>query len=142
MTASGIRSDVTQFITNYGQSVRFRYFTPTFITGSYDDQVTWAQSGTDTWVSGQVQPFDATRSTQDAILLQQGLARVGDVKLYVAGTVQSSGTFSVGIGSGATVSAVYAAVENGIVEGPLIGEGVAYKKITLRPMTGSTFYGG
>ena len=57
----------------WGTQVRFKYFTRTFPGGGsyYDDDLILAQSGTDLWISGVVQPIDSTEGSEQ-LLLEQG----------------------------------------------------------------------
>ena len=58
ITASGLRNDVNQIISNYGQLIRFKYYNASGANSSYDDDVTLVQSGTSLWISGLVIPID------------------------------------------------------------------------------------
>lgn len=100
VTASGLRAEFNSVISSYGTIIRFKYYTVSGTTGSYDDARTLTQSGTDFWTSGMFQRVGKTSS--DAILLEQGRVLLDDSKLYVAGTVNTSGTWQVGVGSPTT----------------------------------------
>lgn len=135
---SGLRLNAQDFIKQYGESVRFRYFSVSGGSAGYDDNVTLTTSGTDTWVSGLAQPFDLRRGAQEAILSQQGKVFHADLKLYVDGTVVTSGTFRVGIGSANPPTSEYAVVDPGVIYSPSVNGGITYKKLIMRRLaTGS-----
>ena len=134
MGVAGITtSEATALINTEGQSIRFRYFDTTFKAGSYDDDITLVRSGTDTWVSGLVQPLGQS----EANLLQQGLLKRDDLKVYVDGTVVTSGTWKVGIG-GSPPAGEYALAEDNMVDSPFVNGSLTYQKMFLRQIpTGS-----
>ncbi len=82
----------------YGQQIRFRYY-DVFFTGEYDDDVTLTQSGNDYWTSGVVLPISNSRGSSDAVLLEQGKILTNDTKLYIDGSINTSGTWKLGLGS-------------------------------------------
>ena len=130
VTLSEIRSDVDGIINDYGNQVRFQYFSVSFGAGSYfDNAQTLTQSGTDFWTSGLIQPVGGTDSSEDAILLEQGRIKKSDKKIYFNGAISTSGTFKVGIGS--PVQEEYAVIPEGITAWP-VGSGIAYKKVFMR----------
>ena len=132
-----IGSEFVQVINTYGRRVRFRYFTYTYPgAGSYyDDDLTLTQSGTDSYVSGLILPVNAAKSSQDAYLMEQGRIIMNDSKLYVDGTVSTSGLFRVGLGS--PPAGEYGLVEGGVITWPMLGSPI-YKRLYLRVLpTGS-----
>lgn len=136
ITASGIRINVNQMI-NHGKRIRFKYFNSTYPgAGSYyDDDLTLTQAGDDYWTSGLIQPIDQTRGSIDAVLVEQGRLLNNDSKIYVLGTVNTSGLWRVGVGSPPTTE--YAIVPEGIIPYPINNE-IVYKKLYVRILnTGS-----
>jgi len=124
-------------ILKHGDRVRFRYFNRTYPGGGsyYDDDLTLTQSGTDLYVSGIVFPLDHTDGSTDQILLAQGRIVNDDRRLYIAGSIQTSGLWRVGIGS--PPAREYAQIENGTFIWPIEGTNI-YKKIYIRNLpTGS-----
>jgi len=128
--------DFAQII-QFGQRIRVRHFDVAFPGGGsyFDDDLTLTQSGTDLFISGILQPMDATEGSNEAILMEQGKMLQADAKLYIAGSIDTSGTFRIGLGSPPGLE--LAPVDNGII--PWSVEGVnIYKKIYLRVLpTGS-----
>ena len=134
--ADELFTDVQNTINEYGNPVRMRYFNKAFVTGSYDDQITLTQSGTDTWISGLVQPIG--KSEQH--LVQQGLLLTNDLVMYVDGGINVSGTWRVGIGSASPPTGEFVPLENNLVNSPNINGSVMYRMLFLRRIpTGSIF---
>lgn len=124
-----------------GGPIRFRYFSvSTPGAGSYyDDDITLAQSGADLWISGVVQPLKGGAFSQDGILLQQGLVKENDLRLYVAGSIDTSTTGSTTwkVGLGSPVRDDYSLTGEG-VQGWEVGGVTVYKKMFIsRLLTGS-----
>ena len=128
-------------ILNYGEPIRFKYYTSTQnATDYYDDDVTLTQSGTNTWCSGLVQPIDQTRGSADAFLLQQGKVLMNDSKLYVLGSVQTSGLGPIKVGLGSPNFEEYQFIDNGVIQWVVNGSPI-YKKLYIRYLTGGSFIG-
>lgn len=132
-------SEFATVISTYGRIVRFRYFTYTYPgAGSYyDDDLTLTQSGTDSYVSGVVLPINGKQGSADAYLMEQGRILMNDSKLYVQGTVNTSGLFRVSVGSpplGSPTSSEYGLVEGGAVTWPMLGSPI-YKRLYIRYLT-------
>ncbi|MFW9852869.1 MAG: hypothetical protein ACFFDS_08000 [Candidatus Thorarchaeota archaeon] len=105
-----------------GQKVRIKYYDVSYGAGSYyDDDVTLSQSGDDLWISGVILPISNTRGSSDAVLLEQGKILMSDTKLYIDGTISTSGTIKVGLGSYSNMSGC---------EYSLLGEGVTKWKVS------------
>ncbi len=91
----------------YGEQIRFRYFNVGYGAGSYyDDDVQLSISGNDFWTSGIVLPINGGRGSSDAVLLEQGKILMEDTKLYVDGSINTSGTWKIGLGSNGVGSPV------------------------------------
>jgi len=127
----------------YGEQVRFKYYNTSFGAGSsYDDDTTLSQSGTDTWISGIVQPISSNQYSSDALLLQQGKILKDDKKLYVAGDVQTSGLGPVKIGlNGSPTTEQYRILEDGQVTEWGVNGSLIYKKVYLKYLTNGSFVG-
>ena len=92
--ADGLFTSLQSTINNFGENIRFRYFTGSIQAGSYDDQIVYYKSGNDFWVSGLVQPI----GKGEAYLVQQGKLFTNDMKVYFDSSVPLSGIWRVGIG--------------------------------------------
>lgn len=138
--ANELYSEVKQIL-NYGESIRFKYYTVIHnSTDYYDDDITLIQSGTDTWCSGLIQPIDQTRGSADAFLLQQGKVLMNDSKLYVLGSVQTSGLGQIKVGIGSPNFEEYEFIDNGVIQWVVNGSPI-YKKIYVRFLTNGSFIG-
>ena len=71
--------------------------------------------------------------TQDAVLMQQGKLLNNDRRLYVAGSVDTSGLWKLGIGS--PTGDEYSLATDGGVTAWSIADTDIYKKIYLRRLT-------
>ena len=135
-------SDVTSWqnafqstLNRNSDKVRLRYFTATIAAGSYDDTQVLTKSGTDLWISGQVQPVNDTQGSNDAVLLEQGKIKTSDKKIYIKGEHDTSGTIKFGVGSPTPVE--HSLIEDGVIAWSIDGT-IIYKKIFLRELaTGS-----
>jgi|SRR3990167_2391812 len=118
----------------YGTLVRFKYFNVAFPGGGsyYDDNVTLTQSGSDLWISGLVFPINSKQGSFDAVLLEQGKVRQNDSRLYINGSIGTSGTFQVGIGS--PPAREYSVLPEGITAWESQGTTI-FKKVYLRELS-------
>jgi hypothetical protein len=95
--STDLRKEVDGFLSN-GNQIRFKYFTTFYEEDDYDNPNT-IQSGTDLWCSGLIFPINLNKGSSDAVFLQQGLILPGDRRIYVNGSVNTSGIFRIGVGS-------------------------------------------
>ena len=112
------RTEVDSAIENFGELCRIRYFTEAFTDANYDE-ATLTISGTDYWISGFPQPLSLSatrggRSSTEAQLLEQGDLLSSDTKLYLAGSINVSGTMRIGIGSRASNMEEYSVLQEGV----------------------------
>lgn len=138
VTAANLRTSLNEAI-RYGDKCRVRYYSRTFNTGSYDDDFAITRSGTELWVSGLLMPIDSNRGSIDAILVEQGRLLLNDVKLFVEGSLDTSGIIKIGLGS-PTPNEEYSMVPEGINAYNLLGS-IIYKKVYLRVLQGGSFIG-
>ena len=138
VTAAEMRTDVDNILQN-GEVVRFRYFNISGATANYDDDVTLTQSGSDIYTSGLIQPINDPTSSFEARLVQEGRLTTNDFRLYINGTVQTSGLLKVSIGSPTFVNS-YALLDDG-VQNWTIGQESVYKKLLLRFLTNGSLQG-
>ena len=123
-------------VQKYGQLVRLKYFNSSFGAGSYyDDDEVLTQSGTDLWISGVVQPIDQSRGSNDAGLIEQGELLSNDTKLYIEGTIGTSGALKIGLGS--PPSNEYSIIDKGVVSWSVNDEPIVKKVYIRRLTTGS-----
>ena len=114
----------------YGEQIRFRYFHVGYGAGSYyDDDVILTVSGDDFWTSGVVLPISNSRGSSDAVLLEQGKILTNDTKLYIDGSINTSGTWKLGLGSNKVGSPVPI-----IGEYSLLSEGVTKWDVNATPV--------
>ena len=130
----------------YGEQIRFRYFNVGYGAGSYyDDDVTLTISGNDFWTSGVVLPISNSRGSSDAVLLEQGKILMSDTKLYIDGSINTSGTWKLGLGSNGTGSPVpitgeYSLLSEGIMKWDVNATPIL-KKIFIRKLLTGSFIG-
>lgn len=137
------RKDFNNALKEWGQIVRFRYFTMSGADTGYDDNVSLTKSGNDYFCSGVIQPIDKGLSnSNEAVLVQQGLLKNDDLRLYVGGVVNTSGTWRLGLGgSPAPGTHEYGlAINNGVIDWDSQGTTV-YKKIYLRNLVNGSIVG-
>lgn len=122
---------------NYGQQIRIKYYNTIYV-GEYDDDISLTQSGTDLWTSGIVLPINQSRGSNDAILLEQGKLLSNDTKLYVQGTVNTSGIIKIGLGS--PVTGEYSLLSDGVIKYS-VNQVNVLKKVYLRLLTNGSLVG-
>jgi len=122
----------------YGQQIRFRYFNVGLDSGDYyDDDVTLTRSGIDFWTSGVVLPISNSRGSSDAVLLEQGKILMNDTKLYIEGTINTSGIWKLGLGSADSNNSQYSLLSEGVTKWD-VNEMPILKKLYVRKLpTGS-----
>ncbi len=129
--ATGLFVDAQSFINNNGENIRFCFFDTTHASGNvYDDDVTLAKSGNDINVSGLVQPLNSN----EAQLLQQGALLTDNLKVYVAGNTELSGTWKLGIG-GSPPANEYSLSEKNVTYSPFVNGSIIYKKLFVTRLT-------
>jgi len=137
--SSPIRDEVKGLINKYGQIVRIKYYTATYTSGAYDDDVTLSESGTALWTSGLALPITAPRGSSEAELLEQGRILRSDKKLYLPGDVDTSGVY-VKIGLGSPPAEEYSILPEGVLSYDITGSSV-YKKCYIRVLPAGSFIG-
>ena len=123
---------------NYGQIVRFKYYTGSGANTGYDDDITLVQSGSLVWTSGLIQPIDQKRGSFDSVLMEQGKIQQNDSKLYIDGTISTSGIVKIGLGS--PVTEEYTILELGVNNHNIGGQNV-YKKVYIRNLSTGSIVG-
>ena len=134
--ASELHSTVKAVVNTNGTSARFRYYTMTDTGSYYDDSYSYVQSGVDVWISGLQQPIKGAEGSSEARLIQQGELTTNDSRLYVLGTINTSGA-AIKIGLGSPNTKQFSLLGKGIESWPL-GNEIVYKKMFIRELpTGS-----
>ena len=137
VTVDSLRYDFQEAL-EYGERIRFKYYTQALTGSYYDDAVTLTQSGANLFTSGLVRPIDSLKGSYESVLVQQGRLLDNDIILYVDGNVQTSGTFKFGVGS--PNYREHSIIENGIIAHTIHGE-IVYKKIYGRLLTNGSLTG-
>ena len=123
----------------FGQLCRIKYYNVGYGAGSYyDDDVSYSQSGTDLWISGVILPISNSRGSSDAVLLEQGLIKTNDTKLYIEGEVSTSGTIKIGLGN--PIDDEYSLLSEGVMKWD-VNEVPILKKLFIRRLTNGSFIG-
>ena len=123
----------------FGQLCRIKYYNIGYGAGSYyDDDVSYSQSGTDLWISGVILPISNSRGSSDAVLLEQGLIKTNDTKLYIEGEVSTSGTIKIGLGN--PIDDEYSLLSEGVMKWD-VNEVPILKKLFIRRLTNGSFIG-
>jgi len=123
----------------FGQQLRIKYYNVGFGAGSYyDDDVALTQSGVDYWASGVILPIANARGSSDAVLLEQGKILMNDTKLYIDGSINTSGTIKIGLGSYSNMSGCeYSLLSEGVMKWE-VNDTDILKKLYIRTLlTGS-----
>lgn len=137
---SDFQTGVSEAIT-FGQPIRIKYFN-IIINGSYyDDDVSLTQSGSNYWTSGVILPLSETRGSSDSVLMEQGKLLTGDLKLYVDGSVPTSGLLKIGLGSYTNMSGCeYSLLSEGITKWDVNATAIL-KKLYIRKLTNGSLIG-
>jgi len=134
--ANELQNTIQDVINTNGTSARFRYYSMTDTGSYYDDSYAYVQSGTDVWVSGLQQPIKGREGSSEARLIEQGKLTTNDSRLYVLGTVVTSGA-AIKVGLGSPNTQQFSLLAEGIESWP-IGSEIVYKKMFIRELpTGS-----
>lgn len=140
-TGLTIRGDFTKFVGLYGQQIKIQYYTQSGVPGSYDDDITISQSGTDLWTSGMIFGLtNATYGSAEALLLEQGKLLSDDVAIYLPGNVILSGA-RIKIGLGSPVDQTRQVIYPGVDSTPTVTYNNSFSKIYTRILNGGSFYG-
>jgi hypothetical protein len=134
------RSDFDSLL-GYGQQVRLRYFTQTFVSGSYDDDIALTKSGTDLYVSGIVQPISNKQNNSESLLLEQGKILMDDRSLYIAGDIDTTELSQIKVGLGSPVGQEFQILGDGMVTEWNVNGVPIYKKMFIRNLTNGSFVG-
>ena len=133
------QSAVQEITTSFAKPVRIKYYSTGYGAGSYyDDDVSLTQSGNDFWTSGTILPVKNTPGSNDAILLEQGKILDNDTKLYIAGSISTSGILKIGLGS--PPANEYSLLAEGITNWSVSNVDII-KKLYIRRLTTGSFIG-
>ncbi len=135
---SDFQNGVAEAIT-FGQQLRIKYYNVGYGAGSYyDDDITLTQSGSNFWTSGVILPISNSRGSSDAVLLEQGKVLTNDTKLYIDGSIPTSGVIKIGLGSYTNMSGCeYSVIEEGVMKWNVNAVPILKKLYIRRLPTGS-----
>ncbi len=127
-----------------GKQIIIRYYSGA-VDSVYDDERTLVISGTTFFGSGIIMPLDASRGSQDSILLEQGKLQDNDKKLFVSGNTLFTGSdhmAKIFLGSQTLLGSIaaYSLVERGTFAPEVEGISV-YKKAYIRLLPTGSFIG-
>ena len=137
INASSFQTGFNQIL-KFGHPIRVRYYTKTFFTGSYDDEISLAISGTAVWESGLTQPIRSERGDSVGLLLEQGKLLGTDQVMYLKGSTSLSGVVIVGIGSPTSYECTI--IPEGVTAWNVNGSTI-YQKAYIRRLTTGSLYG-
>ncbi len=124
-----------KMIDRAGTPLKVQYFTST-IGSVYDDDTTWAQSGTDLWTSGIVLPLSHQRGSSDSILLEQGKLINDDKKLFIHGSLVLTGSeMTITIQSGSPLGENFTMLDSSIRVD--VSNTAIYRKVFMRRIGGT-----
>lgn len=128
------QSAVDEAIT-FGQEITIRNYNTVFGNGSYyDDEISYTVGST-YYVSGVLLPVKNTRGSSDAIAVEEGRVLTSDTKLYIAGSINTSGAIKVSTGSPPTDG--YSLISEGVSKWDVNAVPVLKKLYIRRLDTGS-----
>lgn len=135
---SDFQTGVAEAIT-FGEQIRIKYYNVGYY-GEYDDDVVLTQSGVDYWTSGVVLPMQPRdgRGSSEAVLLQQGLLLTSDTKLYIDGSIPTSGMIKIGLGS--PIEGEYSLLSEGVIKWN-VNQVPILKKLYIRRLTNGSLMG-
>lgn len=116
-----------------GEPVRIRYYTET-IGSVWDDQRTLTQSGNDFYTSGAFLEIESKYGSDDAVLMEQGRIKHGDVKAVISGSIPTTSGTKVFTLSKSGTDVVYEEILPGLHAPAYYGQN-AYKLVYLRELT-------
>jgi len=124
-----------------GRPLRARYYTNT-VGSVWDDESTWTSSGNSLYFSGIIQEIDSERGSDDALLIEAGRLKFGDLKCFINGSIETtSGTkmFTLAVSGNSATEIVYQEISPGAHVGEWAGTNI-FKVIYLRELTGGSLY--
>lgn len=135
-----LATNLSRLISRTGTPIRVNYYTST-IGSVWDDDTTYTISGASVWTSGVVLDINATRGSEDSVLLEQGKIFNGDIRLFVHGSLVMTGShFAVRIQVGSPTGIQYSMIEQGGHQSVMSSNPI-FKKVFLRQLQGSTLFG-
>lgn len=140
-TASEAGDDFDAVLNEIGDMIRIKFYTESGANANLDDDVVVAQSGTNIWASGIIQPFDKPTGDTEKKLMEEGQILLGDLRLYTNGSLDLSGDrVKIGLGS-PTPTFEYQVIDPGVIQSPYIGLTPIYKKVYCRILNNGSFIG-
>lgn len=124
-----------------GRPLRIRYFTET-IGSVWDDERTLAQSGNDFYTSGVVIEVNGKKGSSDAVLMEEGRLKYGDLKCFIGSGVDTTSglrVFTLAFSGASSVEIVYQEILPGMHSPEMKGSNI-YKLIYLREINTGSLY--
>ena len=120
-----------------GRIIKIEKFTRIY-DADYDEVESLKTSST-TWTSGIILPLSSSTSSSEKILLEQGLLKTDDSKLFVSGNITFTNEgkdvkIQIGSPTGDSYSIMLPGIENPEFQGVTI-----YRKVYIRALTGSLY---
>jgi hypothetical protein len=124
---------------NTGQKISIYYY-----SGAYDsvyDTIGSLFVTRTTWTSGIVLPLNLREGSSEALMVQQGLLDSNDLRLFISGGVQLTGSETkIKIGLGSPKVAKYTMRTDG-VKNPIVSNASIFKKVYLTKLEPGSFLG-
>jgi len=124
-----------------GRPLRIRYYTEG-IGSVWDDERTLSKSGADIYISGTIHKIDATRGSEDQVLLEQGRIKYDDTIFYINGSINTTSgarVFTLSISGNSANERVYREITPGIIMPQFFGTNV-YKKVYGRLLPNGSLF--
>lgn len=121
-----------------GNVFRVRYYTET-IGSVWDDERTLVKSGNDLYISGTLHKIDATRGSEDQVLLEQGRIRYDDSKFFINGSISTTSGQKVFTIAVSGLDRVYREITPGAIVPQYFGVN-AYKKLYVRELPAGSLF--
>jgi len=133
--------DFQNNVEKYGTTVKIKHYSETYVSGSFDDNVTRTQSGNTIYVSGIILPvnYKDIQSSFNAVSTEQGRLQTTDKKIFIPGATETTAVMKFGIGSPTYTE--HSVMPPGVTAVPPLDGQVVYKKVFLRVLTLGTLTG-
>jgi len=138
---TNLQKGFNSIVNKGGVICNFQYMHKT-IGSVWDDSVTLT-NGSSVWTSGIVFPLNGTNSSKDFVLVEQGLLRPNDLKLFVSGALDFNmyaGSDCMKIQVGSPTGTKYFVIPEG-VQAWGVNDTSIFKKAYIRSLRTGSFIG-